>query len=114
MEDTLIVNALNAIMNGDLIGTKNFNKQPSMKAIDMHNRFIDPSVPTIARNVVDRALSELRQGNETPLEVTELEFELVTRIAKIRPNSTGHTPWFRVYMDNGNSKDIQIYDPWKQ
>lgn len=85
-----------------------------MRATDLLNRFTDPRVPTIARNVVVAALDELRQGNETPFETTELEFEMVTRIANITPNRTGGTPWFRVHMDNGNSKDIQIHDPWRQ
>jgi len=84
-----------------------------MKAIDLLNRFSDPTIPTIARNVVVRALDELREGNEMPFETTELEFKLVTRIGNIKPNKTGNTLWFRVYTDNGNSKDIQIFNPWK-
>lgn len=84
-----------------------------MKAIDLLNKFADPKIPTIARNIVERAVKELNEGNEKPIEVTELEFYLVAKFAEIKPNETHGTKWFRIYDDKDNSKDIQVYNAWK-
>ena len=85
-----------------------------MKAIDFLNRFTDPSVPALARSIANRAVDELKEGNEKPVEITELEFYLLTRYADIVPNETHGTKWFRIYDELDNGKDIQIYNAWNR
>ena len=84
-----------------------------MKAIDLLNKFADLNIPTIARNIVEQAVRELNEGNEKPLQVTELEFYLVAKFAEVTPNETHGTKWFRIFDEQGNGKDIQIYNAWK-
>ena len=81
-----------------------------MKAIDFLNKFTDTKIPTLARSIAEKAVRELNEGNEKPLRVTELEFNMVTRYAGIKPNDTHGTLWFRIYDEFDNSKDVQIYN----
>lgn len=84
-----------------------------MKAIDFLNRFTDPKIPSLARTLAQRAVNELNEGNEHPLQVNELEFNLLSRYANVKPNLTHGTLWFRIYDQYDNSKDIQVYNAWK-
>jgi len=84
-----------------------------MKAIDLLNKFTEPKIPALARKIVQRAVKELNDGNEKPIEVTELEFNLITKFADIKPNKTHGTLWFRIFDQHKNSKDIQIFNAWK-
>jgi hypothetical protein len=85
-----------------------------MKSIDFLNRFTDPKIPALARTLAQRAVRELNEGNEHPLQVNELEFNLLSRYAEIKPNDTHGTLWFRIFDEHDNSKDIQIYNAWKK
>ena len=85
-----------------------------MKAIDFYNKFTDPKIPALARSIAQQAVKELNEGNETPIEVNELEFNLLVRYAGIKPNKTHGTIWFRIFDNEQNSKDIQIQNPWKK
>jgi hypothetical protein len=85
-----------------------------MKAIDFLNKFIDPKIPPLARSIAQQAVKELNEGNETPLEVTELQFYLMAKFGNITPNETHGIKWFRIFDEQKNSKDIQIQNPWKR
>jgi len=85
-----------------------------MKAIDFYNKFTDPKIPALARSIAQQAVKELNEGNETPIEVNELEFNLIVRYAEIKPNKTHGTLWFRIFDELENSKDIQIQKSWKR
>lgn len=82
-----------------------------MKAIDFLNKFTHDN-PAIARNLALQAVKELNEGNDKPLEVTELEFNLLVRIADITPNNTHGVLWFRIFDELDNGKDIQIFNAW--
>jgi len=85
-----------------------------MKSIDFLNKFTDPKIPTLARSIAQQAVKELNEGNETPIEVNELEFNLLVKYAGITPNETHGIKWFRIFDNESNSKDIQIFNPWKR
>lgn len=85
-----------------------------MKSIDFLNKFIDPKIPPLARSIAQQAVKELNEGNEKPLEVTELQFYLMAKYAEITPNETHGIKWFRIFDNQSNSKDIQIQNPWKR
>lgn len=85
-----------------------------MKAIDFLNKLTDPKIPALARIIAQQAVKELNEGNEKPIEVNELEFNLLVKYAEIEPNKTHGTLWFRIFDNEHNSKDIQIQNPWKR
>ncbi len=85
-----------------------------MKSIDFLNKLSSLDIPALARMTAQQAVKELNEGNEKPLEVTELEFNLLVRYANITPNNTHGTTWFRIFDELDNGKDIQIFNPWNK
>jgi len=85
-----------------------------MKAIDFLNRFTDAKIPAFVRLIAHRAVDELNNGNDTPIEVTEDEFKILVRYANITPNKTGDNLWFRIFDNESNGKDIQTFNAWKK
>lgn len=86
-----------------------------MKAIDFLNKFTDHSIPALARMKAQQAVSELNAGNFEPLELTEVEFNLVCRYADYQPITPAlGTDFIRIFDELDNGKDIQIFNAWKQ
>lgn len=86
-----------------------------MKAIDFLNKFTSDEIPTLARMIAQKAVRELNEGNFDPVEVTELEFYLVSKYAEYQPiNPALGTKFIRIFDNEDNAKDIQILDPWKK
>lgn len=78
-----------------------------MIVTDFMRIFADTKIPTIARNVTDRAVAELLKGNERPIDVTEVEWSLIARYSGLEPHKSGKYTFIRIHAD-GKEKDIQI------
>jgi len=86
-----------------------------MKAIDFLNKFTDPKIPALARTIAQRAVNELNKGDFKPIEVTELEFNMVCRYADYQPIRPAlGTDFIRIFDELDNGKDIQIQDPFRK
>jgi hypothetical protein len=86
-----------------------------MKAPIFLNRFREDSVPALARLIAFKAVNELNEGNFEPIEVTELEFELICRYADYQPIRPAlGTDFIRIFDELDNGKDIQITDPFRK
>ena len=84
-----------------------------MKAIDFLNKFKDEKIPALARLKAQQAVSELNDGNFEPIELTEVEFNLVCRYADYQPITPAlGTDFIRIFDNLDNGKDIQIHNPW--
>ena len=85
-----------------------------MKAPIFLNRFREDHIPALARLVAFRAVNELNEGNFEPIEVTELEFELICRYADYQPIKPAlGADFIRIFDEMDNGKDIQIIDPFR-
>ena len=86
-----------------------------MKSIDFLNKFIDPKIPALARTIAQLAVNELNKGDFKPIEVTELEFNMVCKYADYQPIKPAlGTDFIRIFDSLDNSKDIQIHNPCKR
>ena len=85
-----------------------------MKATQFELAMSDTKIPTFIRNIANRAVKELREGNEKPLEVTEDEFYAICKYSNLTPKKAAYTSFIRIYDELDNGKDIQIHNPFNK
>ena len=79
-----------------------------------------PQVPTIVRNIVQKAVSKLRVDYGGSIQVDRLELDMVARALGVAPIKAPMATFIRIYDEEDNAVDIEtrnydwIFEPLKQ
>lgn len=83
-----------------------------MTATEFELIMSDDRVPAYIRKIANRAVIEIEEGNDNPIEVNENEFNLLVRYSGITPFKCSLTPFISIYDELENRKDIQLKNAW--